>query len=647
MSGYPTLFSPLKVGGKVAKNRVFRAATSTKLSEGNRIGVALLAHYQIVAAGGAGTIVTEALRCHPASGARGGVAVFDDEAIPGLQRLSDTVHDYDALVIGQLNHSGRQHTSTKVPGGLVGPSPVACPRSGGVPHQLSATEIEEFVDYFGSAASRLAVAGFDGVEVHCAQGHLLQQFLSPFSNQRDDAYGGTEQKRWRFPTDVTRRVREAVGPDVLVGLRLGIDEFTPGGLTLEMSTLFALWLVEEGLIDYLSLSQGNFNTIDTHLPDRHSPHAPYLSQQASIKRHLPHMVVVACTRIVTPDVADSIVASGQADAVALSRALIVDPDWPIKSEMGLASTVRLCIGCNECWDGLHEGTSTISCVQNAVAGRELALGTIETAREPRTVVVIGGGPAGLETARVASLRGHRVTLIEQRPQVGGKALLGARLAGHTDLGNVVEFLGPAAEAAGVEIRVNDTATVAGVAALNPDVIVVATGATPISSELPGDGSIKSHHGLPDLPSSLAGRKLVVVDEDGHYWAAQVCEELVDRGAEVVVITRFFEPFRELPSVSRIAALRRLDSAGVQFLPLHSIDRTEASNLHIHHFESTRSTVIEGVSDVVWVGPQLPDDALVGRLRGAGFSSVRVIGDAYAPRRLKDAIHEGHAAGRSI
>ncbi|HVR31146.1 MAG TPA: FAD-dependent oxidoreductase [Acidimicrobiia bacterium] len=644
----PSLFDPLTIGPVRARNRIFRAATSTKLAEYNAVSDALLAHYRLVALGGVGTIVTEGLRFHPSAiKSPGGVAVTEDVSIPGLAVWADTVHDEGALIVGQLNHSGRQHTSTKVPGGLIGPSPIACPRSGGIPHVMSVDEIADFVDRFGTAAWRLAAAGFDGIEVHCAQGHLLQQFLSPFSNERDDRYGGSPSNRARFTLEVLRRVRENVPATVAVGLRLGIDEFTPDGLSLELTIDFASQVTREGLVDYLSLSQGNFNTIDTHLPDRHYPQVPFAEHQARVKAAVSGVPVVACTRIVTPEQAEHIVSTGMADAVALSRALVVDPMWPQKAAEGKSETIRLCIGCNECWDGLHEGTSQLSCVHNAVAGRELALAHVTSAVVARHVLVVGGGPAGLEAARLAAGRGHRVTLLEREHAVGGTPARAAAIAGHTDLANVSRFLGPAVESAGVDVRTGVDADLATVIGLAPDVVVIATGATPIAKELPGDGSIRNHSGLPSLDEDLTGRRVVIVDEDGHYWAAQIAEDAADRGANVTVITRFFEPFRELPSVSRIAAIRRLDATETQFLPLHEVVRAGSSDLVVRHFESGRESVISGVSDVVWVGPQRANDQLADRLRAAGVSDVRVIGDALAPRRIKNAIYEGNAVGRAI
>lgn len=639
------LFSPMDIGGSRAKNRVIRAATSTNLAEGNRVSEKLLAHYRVVAEGGVGTVVTEAMRFHPSSvTSPNSIALTDEDVVPGLRDWSRLVHNAGALMIGQINHSGRQHTNSKVPGGLIGPSPVACPRSGGVPHELTTAEIADFVDYARRAARLLAGGGFDGIEVHCAQGHLLQQFLSPFSNQRDDEYGGSSTARMRFPTEMVEAMRASF--DGIVGLRLGVDEFTDGGLTSEMAIEFATSLVERGLVDYLSLSQGNFNTIDTHLPDRHYPEMPFAELQATVKAALPETPVFACTRIFDPAKANALIESGKADAVALCRSLIVDPEWPAKAERGDSARIRYCIACNECWDGLHGGAKTISCVQNPTAGRE-ATHTVAPSVAARRVVVVGGGPAGLQAALTSAERGHDVTLLEKRDSVGGKVALGADLGGHSDLGNVIRYLEAEVTAIGLDVRTGTGATNDLFDELTPDVVVVATGATPISGELVGDGSIVNRAGLPVLSESMAGERIVIVDEDGYYWSAQVAEEASSRGAEVVIVTRFFEPFRELPMVSRIAALRRLHTEGARFLPLHSVVSAHENHLRVEQFESGRRQDIEEVSQLVWVGPQRPNTEPAEMARATGVPEVRVIGDAYAPRRIKNAIYEGFDVGRAI
>ena len=646
---FPLLMRPLQIGRRTARNRIVRAATTTNLAQANAVGERMIAHYVRLAEGGVGTIVTDALRVHPAT-MHGpfGVPAYDPSSVEGLSLLADAVHERGSLIIGQVNHSGRQHTNSAIPGNLVGPSAVACPRSGGVPHPLRRDEVEELIDLFIAAGRNLAAAGLDGVELNGAQGHLLQQFLSPFSNRRDDEFGGSAAGRARFARRILEGIRSSARRDFVVGYRLGVDEFTDGGLTTELTGSFARDLEADDLVDYVSFSQGNFNSIAAHLPDRHYPETPFAAVQALVGHGLTRIVRIACTRIQRPDQAERILGEGWADAIALGRPLTVDPLWPTKAAAGAAATIRPCIQCNSCWAGQHEGVSTLTCVLNAEVGRELQLGPLLPAPLGRRVVVVGGGPGGLELARVATLRGHRVTLFERETTLGGKAGHGADAGGHTDYAAAGRWLAAEIERLGVDVRIGTEATAASVAAAEPDVVVVATGAQPVVPDVATDGTVPLAAGLDEVPRQLTGEQVVVVDEDGHYWAAQVAEELVRRGARVTVMTRFFEVFRELPIVSRIAALRVLDLAGTTILATHEIVAVTGGGVDARHYDSHRPVRLDGVARIIWVGPQVPRDGLVAELAAVLPGVERhVIGDALAPRRIRHAIREAFDLARSL
>ncbi|WP_353808310.1 FAD-dependent oxidoreductase [Agromyces sp. SYSU T00194] len=638
------LFTPLTLGARTARNRLTRAATTTNLSSANAVTDRLVAHYVRLAIGGVGAIVTEALRVHPST-LHGpfGIAAYDPASIPGLTQWADGVHAEGALLIGQVNHSGRQHTASSVPPRLVGPSAIACPRSGGVPHPLRRDEVHALADGYARSGLNLARAGFDGVELNGAQGHLLQQFLSPFSNRRDDEFGGSPERRAELARRILDAIRSGAPDDFVVGYRLGVDEFSDGGLTTELTTSFARMLVDEGLVDYVSFSQGNFNSIDAHLPDRHFPHTPFADVQAAVGRELADTTRIACTGVVDPSDAVAILDAGWADGIALGRALTVDPDWPRKAEqggVGALGAIRPCIQCNYCWSGLHEGLSTLACVQNAAVGRELELTRVPMPEVRRRVVVVGAGPAGLEFARVAAGRGHDVVVLEAADAPGGKARPGVGdIGGHDGYARAAEWLDADVRRLGVDLRTGTPADVDLVLGLAPDRVVIATGATPELPAVRTDDSVALHADVASVPESLAGERVLVFDEDGHYWAAQAAEELARRGAQVVLATRFFEPFRELPIVSRIASLRRLDEHEAEIVPVHELVEFAGGDAVLRHYDSGRIRRIEGVSRALWIGPQSPNDAMVEQLRSAGVD-VDVIGDAQAPRRIRNAIREG-------
>lgn len=645
---FPKLFEPITIGSKTARNRIARSATRSQLGdEASRVTDDMVAFYAARARGGTGLIVSEGLRINPGERRPGGVNVFSKDGIPGLKRLADAVHAEGALIFGQLNYGGRQHLGRAVPT-LLAPSGIACPHSGGIPHEMSRDEIESFIEYFATAASHCIEAGMDGVEIHGAQGHLIQEFMSPLSNSRTDAYGGSAERRLRFSLDVIAAVRKRIGRGPVVGYRMGVSEFAEGGITFEQSTAAARTLAATGALDYMSLTQGNFISIEMHCPDRHFPQMPFRAEHARIKAGLGAMPVIASTRIQTPEQAEDLVASGDADMVTLCRALVVDPDWAAKAAAGRANEIRRCIACNQCWGNVSDNQA-IRCTINPEAGREHVLGAREPAAARRKVVIVGGGPAGLEAARTAAERGHDVVLMEREPELGGKMRDAHRAPNNGELRHLLDFLIPQVAKAGVRIRIGTSADASLVMAEQPDAVIVAAGSNIYAPDVPSDGSVPviTSGGTFAAGALDGGGTVVIMDEDGYFWGAGVAEAAAALGKKVVYATRFFEPFREVPVISRIAILRALDRAGAEFQPNMEVSGVEAGGAWLRHFRSGRMLHVPDVAAIVWVGAQHANNGLVHELRAAGAGDVRCIGDAFAPRRLMAAITEGHGAGRAV
>jgi 2,4-dienoyl-CoA reductase-like NADH-dependent reductase (Old Yellow Enzyme family) len=646
---FPALFSPVRIGPATSRNRVMRVATTTNLAEQNRVGERMLAFYRTVAEGGVGVIVSEAARVHPADAVTpGAIALFDRGALQGLHRLSDQVHRGGALFLFQLNHGGRQHLGRRV-GTLLAPSEIACPRSGGIPHALTTREVEQMVEHFVTAALHAMEAGADGVEVHGAQGHLIGQFVSPYTNRRDDRYGGSLENRLRFPREILEGVRRRLGHRAIIGYRMAVEEFTEGGIDVTQASEIAALLARAGLCDYVSLSQGNFNTIETHLPDRHWPQEAYRTIQAEVKRAVgDELIVVQSTRVQTPEQAESIIASGDGDMVGLCRALIVDPDWPEKARSGRAREIRRCIACNQCWDWISTG-EPIGCSTNPVAGREHHFGPLKRA-VPAKVIVVGGGPAGMEAARIAAERGHRVTLYEREARLGGKFLAASEFPTSGELRHLMLFQEGELHRLGVEVRLQQEATPAALLAERPHAVIIATGAQAVVPDLPSDGSVPAT--APGSVGDLArlgagdGRRIVLMDEDGYYWAAAIAEAAAPRG-RLVLATRFFEPFRELPMVSRIATLRELDRAGAEHRTSMVPVRIEHGAVVLRHYLTGREERMEDCAALLWVGAAHVRNGLVEVLRTGGVDRVHLVGDAFAPRRVAVALVEAQAAARAV
>lgn len=650
---YPILFSPIDLGPMRAKNRIMRVATTSNLATRNRVKKPMLAFYRRVAEGGAGVIVSEAVRLHPNdSVVPSAIPLFDPKVIPGMRRISDAIHAHDALFIVQLNHGGRQHLGRRV-GTLVAPSDIPCPRSGGTPHSMTTKEVGEMVEFFIAAAVNARDSFADGVEIHGAQGHLIGQFTSPYSNRRDDKYGGSFENRMRFATEILQGVRRRIGSSAVIGYRLGVEEFTKGGLTIDDTCEIAALLTKEGLADYLSLSQGNFNTIETHLPDRHWPQLAYRDIQTRIKEAVgKDMVVVQSTRIQTPDQAEEVIASGEGDMVGLCRALIVDPDWPKKAEMGQSDQIRRCIACNQCWDWISSA-EPIACAVNPVAGRE-HLFRHHMRSDGGTVVVVGGGPAGLESARVAAERGYRVVLFEKEQTAGGKFVDAQRFSNSGELKHIAQYLVPAAERAGVDFRFGAAADVEMILAEAPHAVILATGAQAQAPDIAGDGSVPVI--APVRPEDLdlipmGGDQIVLMDEDGYFWGSAIAEAALllagKTGRNLTIVTRFFETFRELPMVSRIATLKVLDLGQTRLMTSTTIARAQSGGLVTAHYMSGRENNLPDVAALLWTGRQSSRSNLFTALKAAGLDRTRIIGDAFAPRRLPIALVEAHNTAKHI
>ncbi|MGI9425329.1 MAG: FAD-dependent oxidoreductase [Hyphomicrobiaceae bacterium] len=652
MSDKAGLFDAIRLGPRTAKNRIMRVATTANLADNNRAGPRVLAFYQMLARGGVGTMVTEALRTQPDDPfGPGALVIFDRTALDSLRALADVCHAEGALLIGQLNMGGRQHLASRVIPFSIAPSAIACPRSGGVPHELSDLEIEDTIETFVTCAVHCIEAGMDGVEIHGAQGHLIQQFLSPFSNRRTDDWGGSFDKRMRFAREILTRVRQRVGTRAVVGYRMGVEEFTVGGLTIDDTLRVAETLSADGLVDYLSLAQGNFNSIETHLPDRHSPILVYRSLHRRFKAIAHGVPVVASTRIQHPDQVSQLVADGEVDMIGLCRALLADPDWPKKAQRGQADSIRRCMACNQCWAWIGNG-EPIACATNPVTGREHRWRRLETDRAAlaHSIVVVGGGPAGLEAARVAAARGHDVQLWERSDRLGGRLKRIHEVPHFEEVGNVLDYLIPQTQASGAAIRYGERATVATVLAANPDDVVIAVGATPYAPDIPGDGTVPVVTTDDHLPfADLSGRTVVVMDDDGYYWTAAVTESVIAAGARPIVVSRVFEVCREVPMVSRIEYLRQLDRHDGKAIANTYVSRIRAGNVLLRNYLTERETVVQDVAAVVWVGAAKPKGSLAADLRRAGMEKhrIHVVGDAFAPRRLFHALTEAHAAARSI
>jgi NADPH-dependent 2,4-dienoyl-CoA reductase/sulfur reductase-like enzyme len=401
----------------------------------------------------------------------------------------------------------------------------------------------------------------------------------------------------------------------------------------------------------MSLTQGNFNSIETHLPDRNFPVNTYsFTHHAKIKAAVAGVSaipVVTTGRIRAPEDAERILAEGNADAIGMCRELLADPYWPFKAQSGRAAEIRKCTNGNQCWSRIRSGDS-IACDINPVIGREGEWASVKPATAPKRLIVVGGGPAGLEFSRVAAERGHHVVLMESRPLLGGRLTETAAVAGFAEVGDYVSATAASLARLGVEVRLNTRATAGLIEAEKPDAVVIATGATPFVPPVGGDGSLPIAASVRDLPAeTTTNGHIVLMDEDGDNWAAAETVLAFERAARVTLVTRYFEALRELPMVNRITMLKRLDERGVRLRPNCEVHEIRNRTVILRHHYSAREEILADATAIVWIGRQRVNAELAQALAGWGKDRVRVIGDAYAPRRVVNAITEGAQLARSI
>jgi 2,4-dienoyl-CoA reductase-like NADH-dependent reductase (Old Yellow Enzyme family) len=602
-----------------------------------------------------GVVIAGQCQVHPTTAYQmpNNAAAWDEAAIPHFERLTRPVRDTGALAFLQLAHNGGVNHGawSRLPAW----APSAVPNYHEPPKPLEPDEIRELVAYFARCARNAEAGGFAGIEIHGGHGYLIHEFLSPRSNRRSDAYGGSLENRMRFGAEVLEAVREATGGRLAVGLRLvGDEELGPRrGLTAQDAAEIGARFEALGLVDFLNVSIG-ISGLGMVRPV-YSPHGLGVYAARAVKQAVRSVPVFAVHRILTPVEAEAILANGDADAVTLVRALIADEAWAEKARAGLVDTIRACTGCNQgCYGNLLQALP-IACATNPAVGREPTLGrdTLERAATPRKIVVVGGGPAGLEAAWVAAARGHSVQLLERSPVLGGKVRLAASLPGRGELADFADWRAGECARRGVKIELDVDANAEAVLALAPDAVIVATGGRATAHGLakwwsmPVPGSEQPFvidHERALRESDSLGPRVVIFDVVGHIEGPGLAELLASRGSEVTLVSPFAQPLL-LDAETLAHALARACRAGARWCPTTGIAAIGAHEVTLVQLLSGKTERVEAVSQVVIRTHGLPEDALYQALRGR--VEVLRVGDAVAVRNVDRAVYDGHLAGRQV
>jgi 2,4-dienoyl-CoA reductase-like NADH-dependent reductase (Old Yellow Enzyme family)/thioredoxin reductase len=649
------LFRPIRVGPFTLKNRIAVSPHGPMMADGGLLTRQYVDYEIEKAKGGAGLIIMSFGIADPQapdlmSTYRALVHTWRRENIPYFKEIVDAAHGYDCRVFFQFGENPF--------GTHIAASAIPHTGSSGYSREMTHGDIRRMMDNYARCAEPLAEAGLDGVEMH-GHGDFFSDFFSPSINRRQDNYGGSIENRMRFFFEAADVIRGVIGCDKVLGARVSVDDNLPGSLPLADGVNIARLMAESGKLDYLN--------IDTAVEPQVLPRiiAPMYAEQGyelyaaeAVKKVVRDLPIFTIGRIVDPDFADAIIGDGRADVVAMARALIADPELPNKAKDGRLDDIRPCLGDNqECMGRILQGIP-LGCTVNPTAGRETewGIGKLQRAARPRKVLVIGGGPAGMEAARVAALRGHDVHLVEKTDSLGGQVLLAERLPGRADIGRFLPWHRGQLEKLGVTVRLGTEATVETIERVAPDAVVLATGAEWQKSgfnsmdfqETPGwdQAHVLS---LTDVVSGRveAGRRVVVFDLKGFVEAPGVAELLAAGGRQVEIVT----PFAKL-GVSELDLtlqwpylMSRLLAAGVVITPDTMAEAIEPKAVKVVNLYSRESRTIPA-DHVVIISGRLPNDELHDALASRSLELHRV-GDCASPRNIGKAFREGYEAGLAL
>jgi 2,4-dienoyl-CoA reductase-like NADH-dependent reductase (Old Yellow Enzyme family)/thioredoxin reductase len=641
-AGFPKLFEPGFIGKMGLKNRIIMPPISTNLaSEDGTVTEDLVLHYAERARGGVGLVTVENVCVAYPWGRHGGAEprIDDDTFLPGLWRLADAVHEAGALIAVELTHPG-MNAELRFTEGQTPVAPSAVPRSkdGLLPRALSREEVMEVVAKYVEATRRAKKAGFDAVELQACHGLLINQFLSHLTNKRQDEYGGNRENRLRFLLEILEGIKLHLG-DFPVIVRLVAEDLLDGGLTLEDGQWFACRLEEAGA-DAIHPDFG-LGGKEKRLEPMPYPQAWRVYLAEGIKKAI-HIPVIAVGVIREPGVAEEILEEGKADFVALGRALIADPEWPNKALAGEEKSVRKCIGCNECVVARHVEDAPLRCTLNPAVGTGSDFSRIGQAKVSKKVLVIGGGPAGMEAARVAALRGHHVTLYEKEERLGGALDIASIPPGKEKLNWVTEYYAHELPRLGVELHLGETIDVEMVRALWPDVVIVATGSELAVPDMPGvDGlNVVAAQTLLAKRMQFVGERMVVIG--GGMLGLETAEYLAAQGNIVTVLKRYKTISRRLEPLYRDYLLRKLREEGVEIITGVEVEEITGSGVVLRDGQGGRRLI--PADRVVMARGVRPSDNLARELEDL---HPVVVGDALQPRKIIDAVREGFVAAKAI
>ncbi|MBI4300097.1 MAG: FAD-dependent oxidoreductase [Chloroflexi bacterium] len=644
---FPHLFSPIKVGTMTAPNRIVETPHGIRIGRADGLPDDANIAYEVAKAkGGVGWIAHSGIYVNfpvaPGFQWTGALSPYmaasnlidRPDFVPRFKRFVDAIHEHGSVLTQQIIFL----TNT------LGPSPIqSCRLIDEIPHQMSREEIRLSAQAYGVAAARVRETGMDGVEIHAAHDCVPEWFLSPLTNKRTDEYGGSVENRLRFVIEIIDAIRAAVGRDYTVGIRLNADQFREGGYDLDDMKQMATILARTGKLDFLSMDVGTYWGNPSYIQPMYYPLGAFVYTAAAIKQVVDIPVLFA-GRINDVVQAEKVLADGQADLVAMVRASIADPEFPRKAREGRLDEIRKCLGCNHCIRLVVHHFVSGRCAANPMAGHELDWGQKPAPDVKKRVVVVGGGPDGMEAARVAASRGHQVTLIDKNAELGGQLLIAAKAPLREGFLDLPRYQAHQARLLGIDVRLNTEATPEMILGLKPDAVLVATGSRPRIPDIRGVNQPNVVQLRDVLEEKVqVGQRVVVACEEDHYEGVSVCDFLAARGKDVEILHHWTHVGADVERYSRSMMLFRLHSAGVKVTTSTGVKAIEGNAVVAYDTHTGEERRIEEVDTVVLAYGSQGDSWLYEALKGK-VKELHIVGSAYAPRQVLEATHQGAAVG---
>lgn len=644
---YEKLFEYGQIGDLQIKNRIIMAPMETNMaSETGGVTERLIKYHEERARGGVGLIIVEFTCVDYPEGkaAAPQLSIHDDKLITGHNNLVEAVHRHGAKIALQIVHGGRQTTKRRTEGFQpVAPSPIPCGLMREQPRELSLEEINALVEKFAMAAQRAQMAGYDAVEIHGAHGYLVAQFMSAYTNKRYDEYGGTFERRMTFPLKIIKKIKERTGDSYPIIFRFSANEFVEGGRNLEESIRVAQVLEKVG-ISALHVSTGIHESKETNVEPITFPQGWRVPYAEAIRKEV-KIPIITVGVIREPEFAENILVQEKADFVALGRALLADPQWPEKVRLGKDKEIRKCTSCCNCI-GRFDRNLGVRCQVNPLVGRENDLRISPNTSKVKKVVVIGGGPGGLETARVAASRGHKVTLMEKDVNLGGKITLAARIPGKDKLKWIIDYYSWQMEKLCVEISYGVEADKKMVLEQNPDVVVLAVGTKPkpLSFSVEDDKKIITAEDVLSQKKVIKGKSVIVLG--GRATGCETAIYLAKNENQVQIISRspVAQLAKEQVSTYRNEILKQISELGIGVIDRHEVEAVLSNGISIINNRLLKNFI---ACDVVVLARGYVAQTLLYEQLRKEVLEIYQVGDCNQPRSITEAIYEGFLVGSQI